>query len=611
MSCSSALASQPDPVTRAAAADLLRRALEMHPDYSFFIRAEKLARKCRDHAAVRRHTRIALVGSSTTTFLASALELLCLRDGIRPEIYEAPFGTFRQTILDDRSRLYEFQPDFIVLLLNWRDTSLPDVSPAPADAAGEIADEYERLWEHLATRTRARVIQTTFAMPPTDPYHALSTILDGGRASVLREINRRLLDRAHDRVAWIDTGKLAASHAGVWDDPVQWSSAKAYPAAAALPEMAEQILSYLRAHLGLTRKVLALDLDNTLWGGVIGEDGPGRIKLGPPSAIGERYQTLQRYLLSLKQRGILLAVVSKNNYDDAAAVFRHHTGSALALDDFVAFKANWNDKTDNLRHIASSLNLGLDSFVFLDDNPAERARVRSVLPDVAVPEISGEPASSIAALERGLYFQALRLTEEDRRRAASYCARTRSQNQMSAYTSVAEYLDSLDMEIRHEPVNSENCARVAQLINKTNQFNLTTKRYGEEQVRLLMDSGRWWFHAFRLRDRFADHGLIAVLLAEKSDEVWRIDTWLLSCRVIGRGVEKFMFNTLLEAARSEQAKAITAVYIPTAKNAPVSSLLPDLGFGSEAQGAYRLDPLTAPYAECAYFRPAGERIAAD
>lgn len=587
----------------------LRAALALGPDYPFFIRAEKLAAKCAAHAPIRRHARIALLGTGATTFLTAVLQLLCLRDGIRAEFYEAPFGTLHQTILDGTSPLYAFQPDFLLLLVNWRDAALPDASPDPADAAARVAATWQHVWERLASRTSARIVQTTFGLPPADPYHALSATTAAGRTSVLREINRRLFEAARDRVDLVDIEGLAARHHGIWDDPIQWSSAKMYPSGGALPILAEQILSYVRAHLGLTRKLLAVDLDNTLWGGVIGEEGPGGIQLGPPSALGERYQDLQRYLLSLQRRGILLAVVSKNNPEDAAAAFRH-PGSVLKPDDFAAFAANWKDKPENLRCIASSLNLGLDSFVFLDDNPAERESVRTALPDVAVPEITGEPTCSIAALERGLYFQALLVGDEDRKRAASYRARSRSQELLAEAGSVTDYLHSLDMTVEEERVSADNCARVAQLINKTNQFNLTTRRYTVDQVRSMMNADRWWFRGFRLADRFTDYGLIAVLLCERQEAAWRIDSWLLSCRAIGRGVEKFMFNRLLEAAGRERAALITAEYLPTAKNTPAAALLPDLGFDRNNAGIYTLDSRTARSAECPWFRPTGEGVAA-
>ena len=221
----------------------------------------------------------------------------------------------------------------------------------------------------------------------------------------------------------LDTERISAQHPGPWEDKLKWSDAKLYPAPDALPVLAEHIVSCIRASLGLSAKLLALDLDNTLWGGIIGEDGLGGIALGPPSAIGERFQDFQRYVKALKERGILLAVVSKNNPADAEAVFRRHDSSVLKMDDFVAFEANWEPKYENLRKIASMLGLGLDSFVFLDDNPVERATVRNALAEVIVPEISAEPSDSLAALDRGLYFQALSLTEEDKARSGSYFAK--------------------------------------------------------------------------------------------------------------------------------------------------------------------------------------------
>jgi FkbH-like protein len=569
----------------AAALARLRSALALHPDYPFFLRAEKLAAKIALHAPARRHTRIALLGTSTTTFLASVLKLLCLGDGIAAEFYEAPFGALHQTVLEGDSPLYAFQPDFVILLVNWRDATHPD------DAA-----LCENLWDRLAARTSARILQTTFAPPPADPWHALSAARPDGRIHILRAMNQRLFESARERVDLLDTETLAARYPGIWDNPVQWSTARMYPSAGALPLLAAHIVSFLRAHLGLTRKVLALDLDNTLWGGVVGEDGVNGIQLGPPSAVGERYQDLQRYLLSLHERGILLAAVSRNNPEDAAAGFRH-PASVLTPGHFAAFAANWNDKPENLRHIARSLSLALDSFVFLDDNPAERERVRTALPEIAVPEITGEPALTIEALERGLYFQTLAISEEDRQRAASYRARENSRQLLASSVSLTDYLDSLHMTVHEEPVDTANLTRVAQLINKTNQFNLTTRHYTADQVRARMTSDRWWCRAFRLTDRFTDHGVVGVLLVEKTDPGWRVDTWLLSCRVIGRGVEKFMFNTLLSAARCEHAESLAAEYLPTPKNEPVRTLLSDLGFHAGA-----LDPRTAREAGCPWFQ---------
>ena len=580
------------------AARLLRLALRAQPGYAFFLQAEAIARKLQGTLPVRRSIRLALIGSCTTSLLKSVIELLFFRDGIEAAIYEAPFGTFRQEIDDPGSGLHRFAPDFVVLLLNWRDAGLPLLSDEPGKTVERVTGEIRGLWERLLVVRSCQVIQPLLDIPPSDPFLALSNLLAGGRARMLGEINRWLECHAPQGVTLLDTRRLAATHAVSWDDPVTWSSAKLHPSPEALPLLGEEIVSIVRGVLGLSSKLIAVDLDNTLWGGIVGEDGLGGIVLGPPSPLGERFQELHRYLKGLLQRGVLLAVVSKNNRSDAEDVFRRHDSSILRMDDFAMFLANWDDKPANLRQLAETLALGADSFVFLDDNPAERAAVREALPDVIVPEISGEPSESIAALERGLYFQAVQFTPEDASRSASYAARARVAE--ARPSDGGDYLLDLGMEIQWGAVDASTAPRVAQLINKTNQFNLTTRRYTLSEVEAFMVSPRHWFRWFRLRDRFADHGLIAALLAERmSAECWTLDLWLMSCRTIGRGVEQFMFNRLLEAARGENAACIDAVYLPTARNRLVRDLLPRLGFAAIGEGGrYRLRPSEATPLPC-------------
>jgi len=300
----------------------------------------------------------------------------------------------------------------------------------------------------------------------------------------------------------------------------------------------------------------------------------------------------------------LLAVASKNDYGDALEVFRRHSGSVLRADDFVAFKANWDDKPANIRKIAEELRLGLDSFVFLDDNPAERSAVRRELPQVVVPEISGEPMESIAALERGLYFQALRITDEDRARNASYSADAKRAELSRSATSVTDYLAELSMRIGYGQVDDETSVRVTQLINKTNQFNLTTRRYTHEEIRSRMTSPLYWCRWYGLKDRFADHGLIGVLIAQVSGRYWTVDTLLMSCRVIGREVESFMFRDLVESARASGAEFVKAQYIATAKNGLVAGLLPRMGFAeSQSSGFYVLNLSSIDLPDCGLFFP--------
>ena len=579
----------------ATAAALLHDAFRMHVDTALLLRAESLVRKLKQQIAIRRKARIALAGSVTTQLLRTALQAFLWRDGIDVEFYEAPFGAFEQEIFAPASRLYAFNPDVVVLLFTWRDAGLSGWRHVSAGELDSAVQRFTRLWDELKHRTNPHIVQTTLNTPAEDPLYAVAPA--AGAIESVREINRRLHAARTEGVSLVDTEFLAGIGSAPWEDPLKWSSAKLYPSAENLPLLAEHIVSHVRAASGLSSKLLALDLDNTLWGGIIGEDGLAGIRLGPPSAEGERYAELHSYFRALKDRGVLLAVASKNNPDDARSVFQHHDASGLRLDDFIAFEANWEPKAQSLKHIAKSLNLGLDSFVFLDDNPVERAAIRRELPDVIVPEITGEPAETIGALERGLYFQTLSITAEDRSRTASYAAlaKTRTSAGMGG-----DYLEDLQMQVSWGRVDEITSERVTQLINKTNQFNLTTRRYTREQVVALMGSPRHWFAWFRLRDRYADHGLIAILMAELvSDDTWSVDSWLMSCRVIGRGVEQFMFNRLLEAARNAGATSIRARYVPTAKNEPVRDLLSKLGFAESAEaGAYTLDVSGAAEMPC-------------
>lgn len=589
------------------AADLIRLALQNSREYSLYVRAEASVKKIREAFGSKRKARIALLGSSTTSLLRSVLDLQLLRDGIAADFYEAPFGTYVQELLEPASRVKLFEPDFIVLLLNWRDLGL---SSDTSDDSGyeKPLGEIKRLWSATQEAFRGKLIQLTFSAPPHDGDNALSSLSPHGKSRRIRRINEELFSAASDRIILIDAERIAAAFSGSWEDPFLWSSAKAYPAPAVLPVLGEHISSVIRAEMGLSRKLLVLDADNTLWGGVIGEDGLDGIRLGPPSAIGERYLEFQQYLKELNSRGVLLALASKNNPEDVLGAFNRHPSAVLSPDHFVSFKANWNDKSASIRQIASELRLGLDSFVFMDDNPAERSAVRRELPEVIVPDISGEPSESIAALERGLYFQAVRLTQEDKARNASYRAAANQATSADSVRTVDEYLLSLSMCIDYGFVDAESITRVTQLTNKTNQFNLTTPRYTQEEIQSFMTSLSYWCRWYRLRDRFADHGLIGVLIARVAAKTWTIDTWLMSCRVIGREVESFMFRDLILSARKSGATRIVARYCPTAKNSLVAKLLPNFGFTGEGSGDFSLDLRTVKIPDCKFFRPVQSAI---
>ncbi len=336
--------------------------------------------------------------------------------------------------------------------------------------------------------------------------------------------------------------------------------------------------SVLAARLGLTKKCLVLDLDNTCWGGVIGDDGLGGIRLGQGDAEGEAFVAFQQYAKALKQRGVLLAVCSKNEERIAREVFEKHTEMVLRMDDIACFVANWNDKAANLREIARRLNIGLNSLVFVDDNPAERALVRQLAPEVAVPEVPDDPASFIEAIEPYCYFQTLAIAQEDLQRAEYYRSNARREEALSGSANVEEYLRSLAMTARIGPVTAMSLERTAQLINKSNQFNLTTRRRSAAEVSALAADPQWLTRTVSLTDRFGDNGLIGVLLAKIEGDDLVIDTWLMSCRVLKRGVETLLNNNLCRWAAARGLKRICGEYLPTSKNDLVREHYAGLGY---------------------------------
>ena len=324
--------------------------------------------------------------------------------------------------------------------------------------------------------------------------------------------------------------------------------------------------------------MLVLDLDNTLWGGVVGDDGIGGIRMGQGSAEGESYLAFQKYAKALSQRGILLAVCSKNEEGNAREPFEKLPEMALKLEDFSSFVANWNNKADNLRAIAAELNLGLDAFVFVDDNAAERALVRQFLPQVAVPDMPADAADYVQALARHRYFEPAALTDEDLKRSEYYRQDRQRRQLATAHTDINAFLQSLEMEARVEPIGAANIERSTQLVNKSNQFNLTTRRYTLAEIKERAESPGWLTLTISLRDKMGDNGLISVLLAEQKGRDLVIDTWVMSCRVLQRGVEALAVEMLLKEARKRGCERVLGCYIPTAKNRMVAGHYAGLGF---------------------------------
>jgi FkbH-like protein len=564
------------------AAQRLRAALAEHPPYAFYARAEKLVAQIAERGySHSRECRVAILGSSTTSLLIPILQAIFLRDGIKAEIYEAPYGSIQQETLDPQSGLARFKPGIAILSMNWRDLDLPAVVSNEEEWVQRAIERYAALWARMAGISPCHILQPAFDYPAEEPYGHLGGVLPGGRTRVIEQLNRKLRESAAANVSILDVPAVQREVGSKrWENPGDWDRYRQHPAAEALPFLADAQMAHVRAVLGLTRKVLVTDLDNTLWHGVIGEDGLAGIGIGPGTPAGEAHLRLQRYLLDLKRRGILLAVASKNNPDDARLPFQEHPQMALRLEDFAAFRANWDDKVSNLRALAQDLSLGTDSFVFLDDNPLEREWVRSQMPEVAVVELDAAPFNYVRQLDRGRYFETLTLSAEDLARAEQYRVEAQRESLRSSAASLDEFLIGLRLEASVAPVSAANLGRVTQLVNKTNQFNLTTRRYSEAQVREIADDPRGWAGAFEMSDCLGSYGLIGVLFCKpgEDEQSWEIDTWLMSCRTLGRQMEKFMLDRMLEAAKRRGVKRFTGVYRPTKKNSMVSRLYDDFGF---------------------------------
>ncbi|MDE2515318.1 MAG: HAD family hydrolase [Rhodospirillales bacterium] len=540
--------------------------------------------------------RLAVLGSATTTHLLTAIRTGGLRHGLWLDLFEPAFGQILQALHDPASSLHRFAPHAVLFSFDARHLTA-GIHPGLDDSAAESAiadrlDHITRLWERARTAFACPVLQQT-ALPVLPRLMGSNEHrLAGAPAQALARINAGLTARAAAAGVHLLAIDARAAQDGLaaWHDPALWHRSRQEIRPDAAPIYGDMLARLLAALQGRARKCLVLDLDNTIWGGVIGDDGPDGIVLGPGSAAGEGFLAVQAYAKALAQRGVILAVCSKNEAANALAVFDTHPEMILRRSDIACFQANWQDKASNLRAIAGQLRIGLDALVMLDDNPAERALIRRELPMVAVPEPPEEAARVPGCLADAGYFEALAITVEDRARTGQYRQEHARAALRETATDLAGFLHGLEMRMTVHPFEDATLPRIAQLINKTNQFNLTTRRYAEERLRAMRHAADWIGLCFRLRDRFGDHGIIAVAILQAESESLRIDTWLMSCRVLGRQVEEAMLGVLLEEARRRGARRLLGAYVPSARNAMVREHYPKLGFTAcapDGDGAHR------------------------
>ncbi len=528
--------------------------------------------------------RLGVLGNATLDLVAPMLVASGARHGLAIECIVADYGQTTQEALDPGSRINMAKPDAVLLAIDHR--GLP-FRFMPGDTAAECADvaaaqaQLGAIRTGIRSHTDAVCIVQTLAAPPETMFGSFDRLVAGTARRTIEQLNLAIcasMDGSEDLL--LDIGALAETVGlGTWHSPSQWNLAKLPCDAACLPLYAEHTTRLIASMLGRSRKCLVLDLDNTVWGGVIGDDGLEGIKLAQGDATGEAHLAVQTLALALRQRGIVLAVSSKNTDEVARSPFRAHPDMLLKEAHIAVFQANWNDKATNIKAIAEELSLGLEAMVFLDDNPAERDLVRRLLPNVAVPELPDDPAWYARTLAAAGYFEATGFSDEDRGRAGMYQSSARRVALREQAGDLDAYLASLDMEIVFAPFDRTGRVRISQLINKSNQFNLTTRRYREADLAAVEADPGLFTLQVRLLDSFGDNGMISVVICRPGDEAsWVIDTWLMSCRVLGRKVEQMVLREVLRQACERGVRSLVGIYRPTEKNGLVRDHYQKLGF---------------------------------
>jgi FkbH-like protein len=529
--------------------------------------------------------RLAVLGSSTLTHLLPAIRIAGLRRSIWVDTYENDYGQYWQELSDPRSALHEFRPTAVLLALDAHELTAGVTAAMDRDAVEaamtQITERIRAAWR-LARETLHCPVLHQAALPVHLPLLGNNEYrLAGSRAAFLSRLNARVRSMAEEEgvdILAIDD-RAATDGIRAWHDPGLWHRAKQEVSHSAAPMYGDLVGRWAAAKQGRSFKCLVLDLDNTVWGGVIGDDGMEGIELGQGSPLGEAYVAFQDYARELSRRGVILAVCSKNDEANAVEPFEKHPEMVLRRGDIASFVANWSDKAANIRAIAEELNIGLDSLVFIDDNPFERNLVRQELPMVAVPEVSDDPTGYPVALADAGYFEGLAVTDEDRERTSQYHGNKARDALKASVTDLPAYLRGLEMELIVKPFDRVGLQRIVQLINKSNQFNLTTRRYTDEDVIAVMADPDAFGLQLRLLDRFGDNGVIAIIVGRlRPNKDLLIDTWLMSCRVLGRQVEPTTLNLIARQAAMLGARRLIGEYIPTKKNGMVKDHYAKLGF---------------------------------
>lgn len=540
-------------------------------------------RKQKSKLNLNSELKIAVIGTASIQYFVMMLDFQLHNAGIDVEIYEGEYNGITMDVFDDNSALYAFKPDIVIVLNHYTDIK---VFPKLLDDREEInrtIDElmayYKAVWEKISRIEDVYILQSNFVIPPEHLLGNLETAVPYSKTSFFKTINEKLVSSVSKSVTIVDLDLLSQYYG-----KYQWFDYKAYFMSKSgfkidyLPSVANLFKKQIVAMKGKTKKCLVLDLDNTLWGGVVGDLGYDGIQLDPNNAIGEAYRYFQSYILDLKNRGVILAVCSKNDEANAKEPFEKNPNMILKLDDISCFVANWDNKADNIRKIAAELNIGVDSLVFFDDNPAEREIIRSFVPECHVVEVPEDPALYALQLDKENPFEWLQITKEDLLRNNSYIENRNRTNLQTQFVNYDDYLRALEMSGIVGKLGEKDIPRFTQLLNKSNQFNLRTQRYSEGEIKEIVNSDSGACIYVDLKDKFSEYGIISCVVLKKEGLDCFIESWVMSCRVLKRSVENFMFEGVCKIAKELGCERLVGEYIPSAKNSMVKDFYDYLGF---------------------------------
>ncbi len=540
-------------------------------------------RKFEKEPLLKGKTKIAVIGSYSIQYFVKILRYFLAEAGWNCEIYEGEYNGIYTEICYPNSKLHCFSPDYVLLLPFDK-----DIKEYPALLADEkeirccldiVENYYRQIWEALYKIGHVKILQANIVLPPIRSLGNLEYQMECSTCRYLEEVNRRILKVKPPYVTVVDVEHLSRNIGKYqWFDYPSYFLHKEGVRLEYMPELVSLFVSQLYALEGKIKKCLVLDLDNTLWGGVVGDDGWDGIQLDPNHAVGEAYQAFQQYLLMLKERGVILAVCSKNEEATAKEPFEKNEHMLLHQEDISCFMANWEDKASNIRKIAEELNIGTDSIVFFDDNPAERDIVRRYVPEVHVVEVPKDPAMYVLQMEKESPFEWLQVTEEDLQRTSTYQENRKRRKLQENYIDYREYLKALKMRGTAKILVEKDIERFVQLINKSNQFNLRTVRYLETDIREMLTEDSIRCIAGKISDRYSQYGIISCIILKKKENICEIDTWVMSCRVLKRGVEYMMFCAVLKEAAKMGCTKLTAEYRKSKKNHIVEEFYEELGF---------------------------------